>query len=829
MARQGISTGTSPNDGLGDSLLAGAVKINQNFLEIYNTFGNGNTLTSYVNTAGIATYATTSGVATISGYATTAGVATYSSSSGVSTTVSGGFGSLIGLTVAGLTTLSVNSSIDALRITQTGGGNALVVEDETNPDATPVIVTGIGSVGIGTNAPSSLFHVQGNTLITGIVTGSSFRPSSGYYQSANGTNAFYVYDGTGNVAFQGTIGVNQINSGSGYKALEFSAETTPVVMVTNGLNVTGVTTSSGGFVGNLTGTATTAQGLTGTPNLNVGVITATSYRGDGSQLTGTGVGSTASVNTTGIITATSFYGDGSNLFGLQTKNLGSYSSSSDISNSATSISGITTYREIQYLNGSFATNSDDNFGYSVATSSDGNTLVVGAIFDEITGSTGPGVVYVFDRVGAAGTFVQVGVITGIYASNANDYYGVSLATSADGKTIIVGALLDEIPGGSNTGVVYVYDRVGVGTTSTFNQVGILTGSSASSSNDFFGTSVATSSDGKTIVVGAYFDEGAEGRTYIFNRDGNTFRETAVLSESGSSYFGYSVATSSDGKSILVGSYNNNAAVGNAYVYDKVGIGVSYRRVGILTGSYASDSGDNFGFSVDMSSDGRTMVVGARGDEIPGGSNTGIVYVYDRIGNTFTQVGILTGSYATSTDEYFGTSVVCSADGKTIVVGAVSDEINDDGSGVVYVFNRIGNTFTEVSSFVGSQSVTSGDSFGFSLDISSDGKTIFVGAYADENPSFSGGSGLVYVYDQVRSSYLFSTPSGNIGIGTSNATSKLTVAGDTLVTGISTVGLANTSTPPSNSQMSFELISNTQLRIKVRGTDGVLRSADITLA
>jgi len=170
MARQGISTGTSPNDGLGDSLLAGAVKINQNFLEIYNTFGNGNTLTSYVNTAGIATYATTSGVATISGYATTAGVATYSSSSGVSTTVSGGFGSLIGLTVVGLTTLSVNSSIDALRITQTGGGNALVVEDETNPDATPVIVTGIGSVGIGTNSPVCLFHVQGDTLITGIAT-----------------------------------------------------------------------------------------------------------------------------------------------------------------------------------------------------------------------------------------------------------------------------------------------------------------------------------------------------------------------------------------------------------------------------------------------------------------------------------------------------------------------------------------------------------------------------------------------------------------------------------------------------------------------------------
>lgn len=71
-------------------------------------------------------------------------------------------------------------------------------------------------------------------------------------------------------------------------------------------------------------------------------------------------------------------------------------------------------------------------------------------------------------------------------------------------------------------------------------------------------------------------------------------------------------------------------------------------------------------------------------------------------------------------------------------------------------------------------------------------------------------------------------SGSVGIGTTNPTSKLHVVGDSLVTGIATVGLGATSTPPSNSQMSFELTSNTNLRIKVRGTDGVLRSANITL-
>jgi hypothetical protein len=75
----------------------------------------------------------------------------------------------------------------------------------------------------------------------------------------------------------------------------------------------------------------------------------------------------------------------------------------------------------------------------------------------------------------------------------------------------------------------------------------------------------------------------------------------------------------------------------------------------------------------------------------------------------------------------------------------------------------------------------------------------------------------------------STFSGNIGIGTTNATSALYVVGNALITGISTIGLGSTSSPPQNSQLTFELTSNTNLRIKVRGTDGVIRMSNITLA
>ena len=51
MAKQGISTGSSPNDGTGDTLLAGAEKVNENFNEIYTLAGDGTNLAPGIVTA----------------------------------------------------------------------------------------------------------------------------------------------------------------------------------------------------------------------------------------------------------------------------------------------------------------------------------------------------------------------------------------------------------------------------------------------------------------------------------------------------------------------------------------------------------------------------------------------------------------------------------------------------------------------------------------------------------------------------------------------------------------------------------------------------------
>jgi hypothetical protein len=68
-----------------------------------------------------------------------------------------------------------------------------------------------------------------------------------------------------------------------------------------------------------------------------------------------------------------------------------------------------------------------------------------------------------------------------------------------------------------------------------------------------------------------------------------------------------------------------------------------------------------------------------------------------------------------------------------------------------------------------------------------------------------------------------------GIATITPVTELNVNGGLVVSGVSTVGIASTSSLTVNSTLTFELTSNTNLRVQVRGTDGVIRSANLTLS
>jgi hypothetical protein len=70
--------------------------------------------------------------------------------------------------------------------------------------------------------------------------------------------------------------------------------------------------------------------------------------------------------------------------------------------------------------------------------------------------------------------------------------------------------------------------------------------------------------------------------------------------------------------------------------------------------------------------------------------------------------------------------------------------------------------------------------------------------------------------------------GNVGVGTSVPTSTLHVQGNATITGITTFGLEATSAPTINRTMSFELTNNNTLTVRVRGTDGLVRTGIIAL-
>jgi len=141
MARQGIGTGTLPNDGTGDTLRAGAAKVNDNFSEIYTYFGDGNNLTF-----------TEGGV----------GINTVGGSAGTGATI-------LDFRGPGISAVTVNSGIATLLITGGGGSSGVIVQDEgsTLPTtATTLNFVGSAVAASGTGATKTITIAGGGTPYT---------------------------------------------------------------------------------------------------------------------------------------------------------------------------------------------------------------------------------------------------------------------------------------------------------------------------------------------------------------------------------------------------------------------------------------------------------------------------------------------------------------------------------------------------------------------------------------------------------------------------------------------------------------------------------------
>jgi len=173
---------------------------------------------SYVNLAQTASYFSGSisnaTNATTASYVQTAQTASYVNPLTQNVVVTGSLNVTADITGSGLQ-ITGSTSVDLVRITQTGAGNAFVVEDSTNPDSTPFVVSNAGNVAIGITSPSRLLHTSGSANVTSVPLFEGMASSETRFLTIKRTDstaeAFINYTGV-DLAF-GANGVERLRIG----------------------------------------------------------------------------------------------------------------------------------------------------------------------------------------------------------------------------------------------------------------------------------------------------------------------------------------------------------------------------------------------------------------------------------------------------------------------------------------------------------------------------------------------------------------------------------------------------------------------------------------
>ena len=204
----------------------------------------------------------------------------------------------------------------------------------------------------------------------------------------------------------------------------------------------------------------------------------------------------------------------------------------------------------------------DESGYSVSMSADGQTVAIGAPYNDGNGLDS-GHVRVYGWTGSA--WIQRGA--DIDGESADDHSGFSISLSADGQTVAIGARAND-GNGSNSGHVRVYDWTG----SAWSQRGVdIDGEAA---YDQSGRSVSMSADGQTVAIGAYLNDGngtAESghvRVWEWDNVNSAWVQKGgdIDGEAAGDQSGWSVSLSADGSILAVGApYNDDNGSSSGHV------------------------------------------------------------------------------------------------------------------------------------------------------------------------------------------------------------------------------------------------------------------------
>jgi flagellin-like hook-associated protein FlgL len=357
---------------------------------------------------------------------------------------------------------------------------------------------------------------------------------------------------------------------------------------------------------------------------------------------------------------------------------------------------------------------NDQFGSSVTLSGDGLTMAVGGPKNDANGGNS-GHVRIYRNVNDSWVFdVEID------GAASEDHLGGAVSLSYDGKTLAIGAAGNDSGPGINRGHVRVFKDNG----STWQQVGLdILGEAA---GDASGSAVSLSADGNTIAIGAPDNDGNggnSGHVRVFENLSGTWTQvgTDIDGEATGDLSGSYVAMSADASIVAVGAHANDSNgnnSGHVRIYQNNG-GI-WTSIGEITGV----ASDDLAGAVSLSSDGRTIALGARENDDGPGDNSGHVRMFNYDGSSWNQVGdAILGS---AESDHSGYSVALSGDGKTVAIGAKDHDDGANGNaGQVRVYHNENGIWTLVTTHTGS---AGSDEFGVSVALSDDGRTLAAGAW-----------------------------------------------------------------------------------------------------
>jgi hypothetical protein len=385
-------------------------------------------------------------------------------------------------------------------------------------------------------------------------------------------------------------------------------------------------------------------------------------------------------------------------------------------------------------------------GGSSALSWNGNTALVGG--------PGSGAAWVFER--SRGKWTQESKLVATDAiGNADQGFSVSLSSS--GNTAIVSG-----PGDNhNVGAAWIFQR-------SFNREWKQQAKLVPAGTPFgieSGISASISGDGNTAIIGAPFANGEIGAGFVFVRRHGMWNQQAELVGTDVtgpfSTQGTSVALSGDGNTAVVGGFNDNNeanggnGAGAAWVFERSHGAWSQQAKLVGTGFVGAPMQ---GYSVSISDDGNTVIVGGPLDNI----DAGAAWVFTRSYGVWNQEGPkLVGTDEIGPFQLQGISVSLSSDGNSAVIGGFAD---DNNMGAAWVFTLSDGVWTQKAKLVGTGAIFTPGSFlggaeqGTSVSISGDGSTVLSGGPVDNNgvgaawifrqhPVFAGSPGEVNCYGQ----------------------------------------------------------------------------------